>query len=216
MSLEEPAIDIPGKKPGRGRPPPIHKTATPPIAVNAYQDGLSECDWQEVEGRDPTKGVLTLSMHVRQVWVWDGHALQARRWTLVISRNKGEHKIKYSLSTADVETTPLERFGYMQAQRYWVERSLQDAKSELGMSDYQVRKCTGWYHHMALVILALSFIVRERLLNRNEYPLLSCRDVRILIIALLSKDKQLVDKRLQQMQARHTQRQKNIQRHFKT
>ena len=38
----------------------------------------------------------------------------------------------YHLYT-DMATTPIERFAYMQAQRYWVERSFQDAKSELGM-----------------------------------------------------------------------------------
>jgi len=59
----------------------------------------------------------------------------------------------------------------MQAQRYWIERSFQDCKSELGMSDYQVRKWNGWHHHMALVILALSFIVKERLKNQDDCPL---------------------------------------------
>jgi SRSO17 transposase len=113
-------------------------------------------------------------------------------------------------------TTSIERFAYMQAQRYWVERSFQDAKSELGMSDYQVRKWNGWYHHMALVMLSLSFIVRERLRNKTEYPLLSSRDVRIFIIALLTEDRKLIQKRLQQMETRHEQRRKDIQRHFKT
>jgi SRSO17 transposase len=214
--LEEPAISVPEKKPGRGRTPTRPKTDAHPITVKAYQEGVCERDWQEVAVRDTTKGVLTLSMPVRRVWVWDQQERQARCWTLVISRNKAENRLKYSLSNADVETTPIERFAYMQAQRYWVERSFQDAKSELGMSDYQVRKWKGWYHHMALVILAMSFLVRERLLNRNSYPLLSCRDVRLLIIALLTKDKHLVDKRLKQMHTRHKQRQKDIQRYFKT
>ncbi len=214
--LEEPPISVPEKKPGRGRTPTLPKTDTQPITVKAYQEGLREGDWQEVAVRDTTKGVLTLSMHVRRVWVWDQHELQARCWTLVISRNQADNKLKYSLSNADVDTTPIERFAYMQAQRFWVERSFQDAKSEIGMSDYQVRKWNGWHHHMALVILAMSFLVRERLLNQTDYPLLSCRDVRLLIIALLTKDKRRIDKRLKQMQIRHTQREKNIQRHFKT
>lgn len=214
--LEAPAISVPEKKPGRGRKPTLPQTDAQPITVKAYQEGLSERDWQDVEVRTTTKGVLTLSMHVRRVWVWDKHEHQARYWTLVISRNTSEKKLKYSLSNADVETTPLEQFAYRQAQRYWVERSLQDAKSELGMSDYQVRKWTGWYHHMALVMLAMSFIVRERLLNRTDYPLLSCRDVRLLIIALLTNDRNLVDKRLKQMKKRHRQRDRDIQRHFKT
>lgn len=171
--LDEPAIVVPEKKPGRGRSPTRPKTDAKPMTVKAYQEGLSEEDWQEVAVRDTTKGALTLRMHVKRVWVWDTEELQARCWTLVISRNKADNTLKYSLSNADVEMTPLPQFAYRQAQRYWVERSFQDAKSEIGMSDYQVRKWTGWYHHMALVILAMSFIVRERLLTRNDYPLLN-------------------------------------------
>ena len=214
--LNEPSIVVPEKTPGRGRTPTRPKTDAQPITVKAYQEGLCDEDWQDVTVRDTTKGVLTLGMHVKRVWVWDKEELQARCWTLIMSRNTAEKKLKYSLSNADMDTTPLQQFAARQAQRYWVERSFQDAKSELGMSDYQVRKWTGWYHHMALVILAMSFIVRERLLNRNDYPLLSCRDVRLLIIALLTKDEYLVNKRLKQMKTRHTQREKDIQRYFKT
>lgn len=214
--VEAPEIAVPEKKSGRGRAPTLPKTDAHPITVKAYKEGLCEGDWQDVAVRDTTKGVLTLSMHVRRVWVWDQQELQARCWTLVISRNMADNRLKYSLSNADVETTPLERFASMQAQRSWVERSFQDAKSELGMSDYQVRKWNGWYHHMGLVMLAMSFIVRERLLNQNDYPLLSCRDVRLLIIALLSRDKQLIGKRLQQMKTRHQQRQKDTQRYVET
>lgn len=214
--LEEPEISVPEKKPGRGRTPSIPRTEAQPTRVNAYQEGLSEADWQKVEVRDTTKGVLTLSMHVRQVWVWDGQEPQARVRTLVISKNPAENKTKYSLSNLALDQTPMERFAYMQAQRYWVERSFQDAKSELGMSDYQVRKWQGWYHHMALVILAMSFLVRERIRNQSTVPLLSCRDVRILIIALLTNDQTLIDKRLKQMHMRHKQRQRDIQRYFKT
>ena len=214
--LEVPEIVVPEKKPGRGRTPTLPKTNAQPITVNAYTEGLGEQDWKAVTVRKTTKGDLILSMHGRRVWVWDQHERQARCWTLVISRNTADNRLKYSLSNADVETTPLERFAYMQAQRYWVERSFQDAKSEFSMSDDQVRKWTGWYHHMALVMLAMSFIVRERLLNRLDYPLLSCRDVRLLIIALLSRDKPFIDKRLQQMKIRHQQRQKDTRRYFET
>lgn len=49
----------------------------------------------------------------------------------------------------------------------------QEAKSELGMSDYQVRKWIAWHHHMALVMLSLSFIVKERMTCKVENPLLS-------------------------------------------
>ena len=213
--LEEPEIRVPEKMPGRGRTPTLPRTAAQSVTVKTYQEGLGEGAWQAVEVRDTVKGVLTLDIHVRPVWVWDGKELQARRRTLVISRNKAENKLKYSLSNADCARTPIKRFAYRQAQRYWVERSLQDAKSELGMSDYQVRKWQGWHHHMAIVILAMSFLLRERMRHQDDYPLLSCRDVRILMIALLTHDRALINKRLQQMKKRHKQRYKDIQRYFK-
>ncbi len=201
----EPTIFIPEKKPGPGRTPTRPRTEAISTTVKEYRAELDETQWTEIEVRDTVKGKLTLSVHISQVWVWDGKEKNARRRFLVISRNHKDNKIKYGLSNADITSTPIERFAYMQAQRYWVERSFQDAKSELGMSDYQVRKYNGWYHHMALVILALSFIVKERIENRAEIPLLSCRDVRVLIIALFIGDLALIEKRKRQMRIRHRQ-----------
>ena len=175
---------------------------------------MDEKQWEEIEVRETTKGVLKLFMHTMQVWVWDEKENHARERVLVISRNDADGRIKYSLSNADIKTTPLQQFAYMQAQRYWIERSFQDSKSELGMSDYQVRKWSGWHHHMALVILAMSFIVKERIQNKTDYPLLSCRDIRIMIIALLIGDDNLTGKRKLQMEIRHRQRYKDIQRYL--
>ena len=56
---------------------------------------------------------------------------------------------------------------------------------------------------MALVILSLAFIVKERKLNRDECPLLSCRDIRLMIVALLLNDPTAVDKRTEQMEIRN-------------
>ena len=65
----------------------------------------------------------------------------------------------------------------MQAQRFWIERAFQDAKSELGMSQYEVRGSKGWRHHMALVCLAQLFVMKERLAAEGQVPLLRVRDV---------------------------------------
>ena len=108
--LNEPSIVVPEKTPGRGRTPTRPKTDAQPITVKAYQEGLCDEDWQDVTVRDTTKGVLTLGMHVKRVWVWDKEELQARCWTLIMSRNTAEKKLKYSLSNADMDTTPLQQF----------------------------------------------------------------------------------------------------------
>ena len=61
----------------------------------------------------------------------------------------------------------------MQTQRFWIERAFQDAKSELGMADYEVRGWRGWHHHQTLVCLALLFTLKERLAHAAAVPLLT-------------------------------------------
>ena len=195
------------------RPTKLHADIDP-TTVKKYESQLTEFEWRNITVRNATKGPLTLAIHVRKVWVWDGKSDCAKERVLVISKNLSDNKIKYSISNADRAMTLTERFAYMQAQRYWVERAFQEAKSELGMSDYQIRTWNGWHHHMALVMLSLSFIVKERLNHKIEYPLLSCRDVRLIIISLLTKDDKLIDKRIAQMELRHNKRLKDIDRRY--
>ncbi|MDQ6964082.1 MAG: hypothetical protein Q9M13_04080 [Mariprofundales bacterium] len=47
-------------------------------------------------------------------------------------------EIKYTLSNAPEEVPP-HKLVRMQAQRFWIERSFQDAKSHAGFDQYQVR-----------------------------------------------------------------------------
>jgi len=212
----EPKIAVPEKKPGPGHRPTQPQADIDPITVKRYSKHLNPFEWQNITVRNAVKGPLTLSIHRKRVWVWDSKSNFAKERVLVISRNLADNKIKYSLSNVDFTKTPIERLAYMQAQRYWVERAFQEAKSELGMSDYQVRKWNAWHHHMALVMLSLSFIVKERITYKVEYPLLSCRDVRLMIIALLIKDQDLIEKRIEQMKFRHEQRRKDIERRYST
>lgn len=65
----------------------------------------------------------------------------------------------------------------MQGERFFVERTFKDAKSTLGMAEYQVRKWNGWHHHMGLVMVATMFLAKERLALRETADLLSCADV---------------------------------------
>jgi SRSO17 transposase len=212
----EPIISVPAKVSGPGRKPTKRRADIEPVIVKKYAAYLNSSAWQNVTVRDAVKGPLQLSIHAARVWLWDGESDHAKERVLVISRNLADNKIKYSVSNVDYLKTPIERLAYMQAQRYWVERAFQDAKGEVGMSDYQVRKWIAWHHHIALVMLSLSFIVKERIAQKIETPLLSCRDVRLMIIALLMKDETMIEKRIEQMKFRHFQRRKDIERHYTT
>jgi SRSO17 transposase len=214
--LSEPVLSVPEPTSKRGAKPTKRRADTEPMRVDVYAKEFASYTWPTVTIRDGTKGPLTLSIHTRRVWIWDGESERATERVLVITQRPNSSKLKYSLSNVDYTKTPLERLAYMQAQRYWVERAFQEAKSELGMSDYQVRKWDAWHRHMALVMLALAFLVKERILYKQDYPLLSSRDIRLMIIAMLLNDPAAVDKRIQQLEARHKQRRRDIERYDKT
>lgn len=108
-----------------------------------------------------------------------------------------------------------EEYDYFQAQRYWVERTFDDSKNELGMSDYQVRKWTGWYHHTVLVIMAGLYLTQEKIANEKELPLMSTADARVLMIAYLFGTEEQQQMRIKQMVTRHKKRKKDIDRRYR-
>lgn len=136
-------------------------------------------------------------------------------WYLIARRNIDTKKdYKYSLSNAPTGT-PMKKLAFMQAQRFWVERTFEDAKSQCGMADYEVQGWIGWHHHMALVTMAQSFLLDERILNREQYPLLSCSDVVALLCAVIPTNERSVEKIVEMMEARHKKRQNDIENSYK-
>ena len=89
---------------------------------------------------------------------------QFREEQLLIRQEVGgsQTKVTYSLTNAE-QTTPLCLMAERKSQRYLIERSNQDMKSELGWGDFQARKYRAWEHHLALTIMASWFVLETRL-----------------------------------------------------
>ena len=104
----------------------------------------------------------------------------------------------------------------MQGQRYFVERAIEDAKSSSGMADYQVRPWTGWHHHMAMVMLAMLFMLKTKVNYTNSNELLSCNDIRELLAHFLPQKKITKEDVIEQLKIRHKKRKYDIQRHYKS
>lgn len=86
--------------------------------------------------RNSTRGDLNVRCCRIKVYVWGGELDMAHCWQLIVTRTIGENEdLKISLTNASQQTT-LKRLGWMQRQRYWVERVFEDVKSECGMVDY--------------------------------------------------------------------------------
>jgi len=156
--------------------------------------------------REGENGLVESKVWSCRVWEWpEGGAAPEELWLIIREDSRGQRK--YSLSNAPADT-PLNRLARWQAGRFYVERVFQDAKSHCGMSQYQARGWRAWHHHMALVSLALLFLMEERLLNPMEYPLLSAADIVELLdwaLAVRPTEEQMH----QRIQRRHGQRSAN-------
>lgn len=155
--------------------------------------------------RETSQGGLRARLWVREVWLWDErHEARSRRRLLVVRREAdGSHK--YSLTNAPAGTA-WTRLGFMQCQRFFIERAFQDAKSELGMAHYEVRGWRGWHHHIALCCLALLFTLKERIACAESVPLLSVRDLVELLDFYLPRKTRDPDQVLAKLRARHAAR----------
>jgi len=209
--LADPKPTIPQRQSERGRTPTRLKATISATTVSRWAASQEESNWQAIETRESTTGKIKVQALHRQVWLWDGEEPHAQLWQLIVSReSNSKNNIKYSLSNAPLET-PLSRLVYMQGQRYFIERAIEDAKSSAGLADYQVRGWMAWHHHIALVMLAMLFMLITKSNHHDCYELLSCNDIRELLSHFLPKRAITKEEVLRQMSIRHQQRQNAIQ-----
>jgi SRSO17 transposase len=176
---------------------------TPPIRVDKPAMDSPEDQWKLQKLRPTTKGDLYVEALHYCVWVWDGKEDEARQVHLVVTRDpETKLDIKYGLSNAPEQTTP-KRLAYMMHQRFWIERAFEDGKSETGLADYQVRGWQAWHHHMALVFMAMQFMLQTRILYKEPFPLLSCGDVEELLAHFLPRKDVTKEQILEQLLRRH-------------
>jgi SRSO17 transposase len=193
-----------------GRKTTLYKTDAKGIRVDKWVAAQPKSSWRNIVLRRSTKGDLTYEFLSTNLWVWQKGTSIAKKWRLIVRRDPGTHsEYKYSLSNVHAWTS-LKRLAYMQSQRSWIERGLEDAKSECGMADYQLRGWVGWHHHIALVMMAMLFMCKERLINKEEYPLLSCSDIETLLASFLPRRNTTTEEVFRQMEFRHKQRQASI------
>ncbi|MDD4972638.1 MAG: IS701 family transposase [Paludibacter sp.] len=214
--LEKPVFSIPLKKGNKGRTPKNLKTDKATFRIDNYFGNLSNDQWERVKVRKTTKGWKYVFVHTVAVWHWDGKENNARERTLIITRTQEKNpKIKYSFSNGAIDDYTKEEYAYFQCSRYWVERSFDDAKNELGLSGYQVQKWNAWQHHQSLTMMACLYMLNLKIARKPEYELMSLRDIRIMIIAQLFSDQETVSKLHEQMLIRHKNRKRDIDRYYK-
>ena len=155
---------------GRGKP---HKPRPAPLyEAKAVLDVLPAERWQAITWRAAADTVLRKQFAaVRVHWATGGAQLSTSHhrvttgpegWLLgepPLPGERGEVKWYYSNLPAD---TPLQRLVEVAHSRWPIEQFYEDAKGECGMDHYQGRRWDGLHRHLALVMLADSFLARQR------------------------------------------------------
>jgi len=93
----------------------------------------------------------------------------------------------------------------MQSQRFFVEHSFKESKQILGLDQFQTRKWKSWHHQVALNFMVSSFMLQEKLLQQDEIPLLTARDIMDFMIFKFYKE-MTEEKILNQLKERHRKR----------
>ncbi len=119
----------------------------------------SDLLWHTVTLRPSERGHLRADFARRRIWTVRDDLTVVQEWLLI--RRDGKRQT-YTLSNAPADT-PLVTMAQRKSQRYFIERSNQDAKTEIGWDEFQATKLLAWEHQLAMTILASWFITHTRL-----------------------------------------------------
>lgn len=207
---EDPAPYLPERTGKVGRTPSRLKSLSQSERIDSFFKGPHAPKLEKVFVRDSTKGRIEVQASARRVWLWDGQEHQARQWwaVCVIESDTAERRFFLSNAPESISLTELVR---KHAGRYWIERIFQDAKTSVGMADYQARGWIAWHHHMALVMLALLFLLKERRLHAQTLDLLSCQDIVALLDVYLPRTDRTKQAVINSMNQRHEKRRAAIE-----
>ena len=135
----------------------IPRSEKKPTKAREFAESLHDTFWYRRKVSEGTKGPIEYEFTKKRVTLSKGGFPGKSVW-LIIRRTMGENKrYSYFLSNAPTQNT-LPSFVWLTGIRWAIEQCFEEAKSELGMDHYEVRKYTGWRHHMTLTMLAHFFL----------------------------------------------------------
>jgi SRSO17 transposase len=173
----------------QGRGQPRKPRPAPLYTVKQLIESLPASAWQTINWREGTKGTMQVQAVALHVHWATGSSLHSTSHSRVHTGPQGwrlperplpaavaddlhpspagpqeqeEEQIKYWFSVLPRETS-LQRLVLLAHARWVIEQFYEDAKQECGLDDYQGRSWQGLHRHLALVMLAYSFLMFYRL-----------------------------------------------------
>ena len=167
---------------GRGQPPkprPAPLYTAEAVLATLPDTAWQTISWRERDGEPLAKQFAAVRVHwgtgtprhstshSRVRTGPEGWLLGERPLPEAAKRPGKPPEYKYSFSPLPAETS-LHRLAEFAHSRWPIEQFYEDGKGECGLDDYQGRRWDGLHRHLALVMLAYSFLVTQRL--RPAHP----------------------------------------------
>lgn len=138
------------------------KATTKPIAVREAAAQLSPSAFRRVTVADGSQGPIVYEYAEMTVWFSEEGVPASKPERLLVRRScTQEAEVKYHRSNAPPKVT-LQRLAEQRSCRWTIEQDIQAGKGECGLDEYETRGWLGWHHHTALAILALFFLVLQK------------------------------------------------------
>ncbi len=127
------------------------------ITVKTLAKSINDYFWYRRTVSEGTKGPIEYEFTKRRI-VLSNHGLPQKTVWLLIRRTLGKEP-EYSFYTSNAPlSTRLNTFIWLSGLRWSIEQCFEETKTELGMDQYEVRKFTGWNHHILTSMLAHYFL----------------------------------------------------------
>ena len=187
--------------------------AKPVETLLRYSRPLMRQHWQAYRIKDTNKGPQVWEIKFAPCWLPRGDGVVGPYW-LIIARNVLDRdEVKFFMSNASAGV-PLPVVLHVAFGRWPVERCLQDEKSELGLSHFEVRSYPALKRHLLITQISHLFLARQTQRLRGEKsrsdvaasPRRRQRDDRIVVSAASRTSSPLGSRRSQPAISATTQR----------
>lgn len=196
--LKEPKVGVPKRRSQRGRRPtrPRVRRSDKPVEVRTLAES-PRTQWHRVQVRHTERGLLQEEFAVMAVWTLAQGKQPRAEWLVIRQDISGD--CTYTLLNAPEDASQQSLIDWS-CRRYFCERTIEDAKTEIGWDEFCAQKYRAWEHHLALTALALWFVAQTKLQWARTYerdpelreqlavevlPALSTANVRELLKAVL-------------------------------
>jgi SRSO17 transposase len=128
-----------------------------PLSVEELGKNINDYFWYRRKVSEGTKGPIVYEYTRRRIILSTDGLPQKTVWLLIRRTLSDDPEYSYFISNAS-SSTRLKTLVWLSGLRWAIEQCFEEAKTELGMDHYEVRKFKGWHHHMLTCMMAHFFL----------------------------------------------------------